>query len=120
MKGRVFVTQQPKPNGNGWVPNLSPATEYGTLHYIFGAEDKPFLSPLAAEQKVAQALSDFDEQKDYVLWPNTGDPVGLMIVMLMLARMGFAQVKVLYWERKMTNGRRDKTNGFYTPITLDV
>jgi hypothetical protein len=110
---RVFVTQQPKPNGKGWMPNLAPAGQFGLLHYVFAPEDVPSASPDAAVLRAYDQLSTFDCEADYVLWPNSGDPIAAWAVMLALARR-VRKIKVLYWERKMENGVRSTSDGYYT------
>jgi hypothetical protein len=110
---RVFVTQQPKPNAKGWMPNLTPASQFGQLQYVFATDEIPSASPAASMLRAYDQLSSFDPEADYVLWPNTGDPIAAWTVMLALARK-VHKIKVLYWERKMENGVRSTTDGYYT------
>ena len=117
---RVFVTQQPKPNSNGWTPNLQPATQFGAIHYVFNGSDRPYCDPDHALEVAAEVLRDFNPDKDYVLWPNTGDPAAVWAVLLALARMPINKIKFLYWERKLVDGVRTKSDGFYTPVTFNL
>jgi hypothetical protein len=116
----VFITQQPRPNNAGWTPNLTPAAKFGALEFIFEAEDKPFLNPTKALLRAQKALADFDPERDYILWPNSGDPAGAVSVFLALGSMDIDQVRLLYWDRKLENGQRSTTEGFYTPITFKL
>lgn len=118
--GRVFITQQPRPNGQGWMPNLSPAAQYGRFVFVFGEADRPWCNPEASVEKAQAALQDFDPDEDYILYPNSGDPAGMWIMLTVLARFPLDKIKVLYWERKLANGERSKTDGFYTPVTIPL
>lgn len=118
-KGRVFVVQQPKPNNAGWTPNLGPATLYGRIVYVFEGSDNPKDDTKAAMRKATSALASFDPEQDFVVWPYTGDPAGAWAVMLVLGNMDIDYVNVLYWDRKLENGRRSG-DGFYTPIRFDL
>jgi hypothetical protein len=115
---RVFITQQPAPARSGWMPNLTPAERYGALEYVFSAEYQPYLYPQKALRQAEEALRDFDPERDYVLWPNTGCPMAAWAVMLTLGRKGLRQIKALKFDRGLVNGERDNRNGFYTPITF--
>jgi hypothetical protein len=117
---RVFITQQPAPNRSGWTPNLTPAAKYGALEFVFASEDKPFLDTTRALVVARAALLDFDPERDFVLWPNTGDPAAAWAVMLVLGNKGIRKVRTLYFERSMTNGERDGRNGFYTPVVFNL
>lgn len=117
---RVFITQQPRPNKLGWTPNLSRAAGYGNFVYIFEAEDKPWANPNASVDKAIAVLSEFNPDTDYLLYPNSGDPLGAMIVFMVISRFSFSQVKMLYWERKLENGVRSPSDGFYSPITINL
>lgn len=114
----VYVTQRPVPNGRGWCPNLSPAAKYGALQYIFEADERPYTDPNEALRCAEESLRDFDPELDYVLWPNTGDPIAAWAVIITLARRGFLQIKTLYWERKLEGGVRSSSEGFYSPIVF--
>lgn len=118
--GRVFITQQPRPNARGWTPNFNPATQYGSLHFVFSGSDHPYCNPDQAIEDAAHVLSDFDPDNDYVLYPNTGDPAAIYTVLIVLARMPIDKIRFLYWERKMVDGVRSSTDGFYSPITFKL
>lgn len=118
QQSRVFVTQQPKPNGRGWTPNLTPAAKFGALHYVFQSADRPGTDTEWAMDTADDKLDDFNPLKDYVVWPQTGDPAAAWAVMLTLANRGLTQVQVLNWEREFSNGQRHPVEGFYTVITF--
>ena len=118
--GRVFVTQQPRPNRANWTPNLSPALPYGHFIYVFAGEDKPWCNPEWAMEHAQTVLHDFNPDEDYILWPNSGDPAACWIIIAALARFPINHIRFLYWERKLENGERVKTEGFYTPVTIPL
>ena len=115
----VYVIQQPVPNQHNWTPDLTPATEFGELKYIFGGGENVYALPGPMMKKAKKALLDFDPENDYLLWPNMGDPAALWTVCLVLPIMGFQKVRFLYWNRKRISGQRDYKNGFYAPITYE-
>ena len=117
---RVFITQQPRPNKVNWVPNLTPALGYGTIHFVFGPEDKPYAAPQWAMDHAQVALRDFDPDEDYILYPNSGDPAAMWVIIMALSRMRINHIRFLYWERKFENGERSKADGFYTPIDIPL
>ena len=116
--GRVFITQQPRPNRVNWMPNLSPASGYGQFVFVFGSDDVPWTDPDGAFDKANAVLKDFNPDEDYILWPNSGDPAACWVCLLLLARFPIDKLRMLYWERKLENGERHKGEGFYTPITF--
>lgn len=118
--GTVFITQQPRPNRLGWLPNLSPASQFGKFVYVFTAADAPWTNPDAAMEKATDLLRDFNEDEDFVLWPNSGDPAAMWIILAILARFPLRKIRILYWERKLENGERMKGDGFYTPVTINL
>ena len=117
---RVFVTQQPRRNSQGWQPNLSPAAQFGAIHYVFEAGEQPFSNTGWAMVHAAKVLRDFNPEEDYVLWPNTGDPAAAWAVMIVLALRGLSKIKTLYWERKLVGNRRDTRSGFYSPVVYHL
>lgn len=119
-QSRVFITQQPRPNRQGWAPNLTPASQYGPLHYVFQGSDRPSSDPDGAIFQAAEVLSDFDPLRDYLLWPNSGDPAAIMAVMIVLARRNISQLRALNWERRLEKGKRNIKEGFYTPILFRI
>ena len=118
MAGRVFITQQPKPNRAGWTPNLSPAAQFGALIPVFAGGEQAYCDPGWAQDRAAAVLMDFNPEEDFILWPNTGDPIAAWACMFALARKGFPFINILNWERKLENGQRSTSEGFYTVVTF--
>ena len=118
----VWVIQQPVPNRQGWMPDFSSAIEYGEIQYIFGANEKVYALPGPSLFKARKLLRErFNSEKDYVLWPNTGDPMACIIACMVLGEMEFDDVKCLYWNRKRDeDGNRDSKSGFYFPINVSL
>ena len=116
----VYVIQQPVPNQHNWTPDLTPATDFGPLKYIFDGGENVYALPGPMMKKAQNVLKDFDPEHDYILWPNTGDPAALWTTCFALAQMGFQKVSFLYWNRKRVSGQRDYSSGFYAPITYDL
>jgi hypothetical protein len=118
---KVFVTQRPIPNKkNGWTPDLSPATSYGRLEYVFESDKQVFCTTAKSLERAKDFLEDFNPDRDFLLWPNSGDPAALWVCIHALAGMGLPCVKYLYWERGFNQaGERDSKKGFYSPITID-
>lgn len=114
---RVFVTQQPRPNRSGWVPNLESASKFGAIHYVFSASDHPTHDTIDGVFLAAGTLNDFNPEQDYILWPNTGDPMANQIVNGLLFKR-FDKLTFLNFERYYRNGQRDPRNGFYTAVDL--
>lgn len=118
---RVFVIQQPKPNRNNWVPNLEPATQFGAIHYLFNGQERPADDPDAALDDVIAMLEreEYQPDVDYILWPNTGDPIGVYATLLAIGQ-NYPCCQVLNWDRKLVNGESSKTEGFYTAVRFNL
>lgn len=118
---KVYVVQSPKPNGKGWTPNLEPATQFGALHFIFSAEDRPNLNPTQAVQICSNILKDFRPDTDFLLYPNAGDPAGMWAAVISLCCLGVSHINFLYWERKLgADGQRVPNSGWYQPIKFSI
>lgn len=119
---KVFVIQRPKPNTKGWTPNLTPAAQYGSIRYIFEPEDQVTAKTTWAMNRAESVLEDFCCERDFILWPYTGDPAAFMATMLVLGQMSddVPFVNALVWERNLVNGQRSKDNGFYSPVRFDL
>ena len=114
----VFVVQQPRPNKNNWVPDLSSAAEYGPLEYVFDSHEKVFALPGPSLFKAAKLMRDkFNFEKDYILWPSAGDPMAFAALMLAFKDLNIDYIHFLIWDRKRdATGQRDPRNGFYVPV----
>lgn len=104
---RVFVTQEPRPNRQGWTPNLQPAEKFGTLVNVFDQNEMPSFGPDSAVFKAAEILDTFDPQRDFLLSPaNAGDPAAFFTCALILSRKAkINQIRLLVWDRS-----RNKNN----------
>lgn len=113
MKSRVFIVQQPKPKADGWVPDFEPATEFGTLHFIFDAGDRPYSDANGARRKALIKLRDFDPEVDYILDPRFGDPAASWEVLKLLVALK-KEPRMLYWSRgRGENGEMTNERGYY-------
>jgi hypothetical protein len=118
---RVYVTQQPVPDTRGWQPNLTPASEFGSIHYVFFGDAVPTVAPNQSLEIARFQLRDFNCDLDYVLWPHTGDPAAMWATMIVLCRkLNVRKIAFLVWQRKLRNGHRDRQEGFYTPIVFTM
>lgn len=118
--GTVYVIQQPRPNQVGWMPDLSSATDYGKLEFVFDAHERVYALPGPSRFKATKVLKGFNPEEDYILWPNVGDPAAFAIVMDVIASMDVDLYKMLYWDRKRNQeGKREKNMGFYVPVTVN-
>jgi len=117
----VYVTQRPIPNKNtGWTPNLSPASQYGKLVYVFDNDKSVFSNPHKSLEKAKDALEDFNPDRDFLLWPNSGDPAALWVCIHALGGSGVPCINYLYWERGFDEaGKRSSSKGFYSPVKID-
>lgn len=117
----VFITQRPKPR-RGWQPDLSDAERFGSLVYIFDEDDRPHLDPKRGVIKIVKRLGAhrFDWHKDYLLYPTSGDPAGLILIAQLLGSTFAAHtVRWLYWSRGTDElGKYTNENGFYVPLEL--
>lgn len=117
----VFVTHEPKANNAGWKPDLSPATKYGGIAYVFDKDEQPFMNTQGAVEQAQERLKNFDSKFDYVCWPMTGDPMALYVTLMVLGEMGIHTVTFLYWSRDLdAQGNRIKGKGTYLPIKVSV
>jgi hypothetical protein len=121
----VYVVQQPKPNGKGWMPNLEPASQFGALKFIFAADDRPNLNPTQAVQICANVMKRFRPDVDFLLWPSTGDPAALystLIAIMTKLDQSLPFINFLYWERNLDPGTGDRKqdSGFYVPLKFNL
>ncbi len=117
----VYVTQRPIPNKKTqWVPNLAPASKYGKLIYVFESDHQVFSTTSKSLDRAKDILEDFNPDRDYLLWPNSGDPAALWVCIHALAGSGLPWINYLYWERGFNEqGQRASSKGFYSPIRIE-
>lgn len=111
----VYVSQQPIPNRHNWTPNLEPATKYGQLKFIFQGDSQPYQTPQKSLFHAFKALRGFDPERDYLLWPNTGDPTAMWCAVIALGILSMPKINFLYW-----NKPRGNAIGYYAPIEFDL
>lgn len=110
----VYVVNQPARRTTGIVYDISPATEYGPLDFVFTMhQERPSNDPDWALDTAHEKLKAFDPEKDYVLWAG-GDPFSLAVVTAILSD-NHDVFSFLKWERD-----RETREGRYTPITLNM
>lgn len=112
--GTVYVIQRPRPQGeHKWVPDLSSASTYGQLRYIFEDHERPARSPAKALEKISDVLGHFDPEQDYLLWPNFADQEACWMIMWVA---GFYRIplQVLSWQRD----KSDHGSGCYMPVAI--
>lgn len=112
----VFFFQQPVPNSHGWIPDLSPAAPYGELQFIFGIDEHPSKTPASLQLEAEERLKDFDPQRDYLCWCNSGDIFSIYIVIGILASKGIKKVQALSWNK----ARSHEDKGRYVPVTVPI
>lgn len=115
----VFVIQEPSPNRNNFMPDLSSAAEYGKLEYVFFSDEQVFADTGNSREAAREVLADFNPKHDYILWPGMGDYAAFAQTINALRDNGVEEFSMLYWNRKRnTDGGRSRTKGFYTPCKL--
>ena len=115
---KVYVVNRPVKNKLGWTPDLTDAARYGSLEIIFEPNEKPQFLPSPSIQKARKIMKDFSPE-DYILWPGGGDPISVMITVMIAAEMSTI-FRVLRWERNMEEGERDRRKGWYMPVALEL
>lgn len=105
----------------GWMPDLSSASEYGNIKYIFSGGEKVYALPGPSLFKASQELKGFNPKEDFVLWPGVGDPAALFTTIIAIMRFNPEKITFLYWDRKRDpEGNRSKSQGFYVPCTITI
>lgn len=117
----VFVTQQPTPNKFNWVPDLTPAAEYGKIEYVFEGGEAIYSNPVNSMKKAKFRLENFNPSLDYLLYPGTGDPAAFAVCIMAILDKGYDTLPLLYWDRiRDDNGSRDSKKGIYVPINFTL
>ena len=118
----VFIACKPKPGPQGNTYDVSPATEYGEVKFIFDAYENPSSNPRASIEKIRMALNSFDAQKDYVTTAG-GDPYAAILVGFVLCEMNLP-LKYLRFERlrsraaEGTDPHQVIKSGYYLPVEM--
>jgi len=121
---RVYIINQPRDNPRaalGPSYDVSPAMQYGEIHFVFPTDDFP--SPSAdldrAIEHAWKALADFDAETDYVVWAG-GDPISMLIAAPILFDLAGDGVRYLKFERgRAPNGDKIQS-GYYSPKTVTL
>lgn len=98
---RVFVVQEPRRLDPGSATmhktiDLSPAEDYGALHFLF-SDDRPPRDQNAVILHLMRALDDFTEN-DYLL--PTGAPCLIVWAGIIAANKTGGRLQLLEWERR--------------------
>lgn len=118
----VFVTKQPMPDSKGWVPDLSPALNYGAMKFVFSGKDHVYALPAPSLHKARRLLlKEFDYRKDYLLHPNTQDQLALICCISAVLELRPEYINILYFDRvRQEDGSRNRRQGTYYPIKLEL
>lgn len=112
----VYAVQQPSIGRQGFTYDITPASVFGLIKYVFPSDFQPSLYPDEAIEMAEEKLADFDENSDFILWCG-GDPAGAMVVGGVLANtLGIRTVKYLRWEKP----RGVAISGIYDPRNLHL
>jgi len=117
----VYVVQQPKPNKSGFLPDFSSAADFGEMKFIFSSDEKVFAIPGPSLTKAKRELKVFNQEEDYILWHNAGDPAAMYAVLIaLMAEHNPSKINFLYWNRKRdSSGNREPHAGFYVPCKFE-
>lgn len=110
---KVFVINKPFNNIGGKIYDISPASKYGEIVYVFSDKTvKPSNNTKKALEHARNVLSNITPD-DYILWAG-GDPLGNTIVSCAVSEYLGGIIKYLKWENI------NKKGGYYTPVILDL
>lgn len=120
----VFVAQKPKPGPQGNTYDVSPATEYGEVQFIFDAYQNPSANPRVSLEQVRLALTKFNPETDHIVLAG-GDPYAAVLVGFIICELGLP-IKYLRFERLRTrpsvgeepNTTPAKSSGYYIPVEM--
>lgn len=115
---KVFIVNQPVQNRFGVMYNVSPATQYGEIHFVFTADfGIPSDDPEGSVQRAREVLSDIDHG-DYIAWAG-GDPLGMVIAATVAADYLDGEIRYLRWDRGVNSeGVRSSKRGYYSPVLV--
>lgn len=110
----VYVPQFPPRNSRNWVPDLTPAAEFGNLKYIFEADELFVGRPTTLLARAINELKNFNSKEDYIVWPPSS-PLSLVTVVMALCHNNVWEINVLQWDRI-----RGTERGIYVPVRLSI
>ena len=103
-KPTVWIVQETRKRVNGhWVPahDTTPAETFGTRQQVLAEGVKPW-TPGDVIEEIAQTLSSYDADRDYLLL--IGTPIYIAIIFTIAADKamsdGYDHMRVLYWSRR--------------------
>jgi len=114
----IYVVTRPRKNKFGWTPDLSDAARYGKMRIVFEDDENPQFHPNKSIEKAREIMKDFGPN-DFMLWAGGGDPIAVMIACMVAAEVS-EEVNILRWERNFDKGDRDRRQGWYLPVKLDM
>jgi hypothetical protein len=125
---RVYVVQEPKPDPkkNNWAPDFSTAVKYGALRFVYEQGYRGQSDPVAARDKLPDALGEFDPDIDHLLPLMVGgvDPANVWVVLLwigpLLKKEGYTFINFLYWDRGKGENGYTNENGYYKPCRIPL
>lgn len=111
----VYVICRPGYRRDGVIYDVSPASKYGEIRYIFEGKLSTITDdPFSALQQAISALEDFDPDVDYVAWAG-GNPLAMLLVGDVLGEM-CDSYNYLSFVRNVENNY----SGEYVPVRVMV
>jgi hypothetical protein len=116
---RVFVINQPHERPNLPAYDVSPASQYGEIIFLFRADQPaPSADPGWATRHAYRVLRNFSAD-DFLVWAG-GDPLGAVIAASVAADVTDGKLKYLKWERARNRTGERTGGGYYVPLVLDI
>ena len=110
---KVYVMQATR-----FQADVSPATSYGTIHFVLTPGDRTSSTPELSLRKLVTELDKFNPDEDYVLWSG-GDPLSAILTGAVLAELGVTRFRFLRYEKNRGRESRDGKPGYYVPVEVD-
>lgn len=99
--------------------NLSSAVDFGEIKYLIDIEETPpSYLPQHSLQKICERLEDYNPETDYLL-DLRADVLAFGLAFFVIGYR-YGKVNMLRWERKLVDGKRNRKEGFYIPVTIDI
>lgn len=115
----VYITQEPKQLKTGWVPDLSDASKYGPIKYIFKSHDSVFQNISASIELAKKILVDFDHEKDFILTTPMCDPASSWITIMVIMSLHAPSITFLMWDR-IRDENNKRNSGYYIPKEINI
>ena len=105
----VYILQEPNSERD-----LSSASKFGKINFIFGSNEKPALNTESSMDKLYDAMEGYDPEQDFICFAG-GDPLLEFLCGVVVVNLGVPHITRLIWNRERSpNGQRNG-NGFYVP-----